>query len=147
MRHLQPKSWLSVTLIKYRVSYTAFPDVAKALGVKTDSSPFMEIRRYGGKRPQSLAFFSAIGASVHSVDEAQRAQVLGATYLTAGHIFTTDCKKGLPPRGLQFLQEVCQSVSIPVYAIGGITLDPQKIETVLSCGASRVCIMSGMMQL
>ena len=98
-------------------------------------------------RPQSVAFFAAIGASVHSVDEAQRAQALGATYLTAGHIFTTECKKGLPPRGLQFLQEVCQSVSIPVYAIGGITLDPQKIETVLSCGASRVCIMSGMMQL
>lgn len=125
----------------------SFPDVAKALGVKQIHLPLWRLEDMAASRPQSLAFFSAIGASVHSVDEAQRAQALGATYLTAGHIFTTDCKKGLPPRGLQFLQEVCQSVSIPVYAIGGITLDPQKIETVLSCGASRVCIMSGMMQL
>ena len=40
------------------------------------------------------------------------AERLGATYVTAGHIFTTDCKKGLPPRGLDFLKNVCDAVTI-----------------------------------
>ena len=46
--------------------------------------------------------FHKIGTSVHSVEDAMEAERLGATYVTAGHIFTTDCKKGLPPRGLDF---------------------------------------------
>ena len=56
------------------------------------------------------------------------AERLGATYVTAGHIFTTDCKKGLPPRGLDFLKNVCDAVTIPVYGIGGIKFDPQPME-------------------
>ena len=36
--------------------------------------------------------FRVIGTSIHAVEEAVEAQSLGATYLTAGHIYTTDCK-------------------------------------------------------
>ena len=43
-----------------------------------------------------------IGTSVHSTEQAQEAQELGASYVTAGHIYATDCKKGLQPRGLDF---------------------------------------------
>ena len=60
-------------------------------------------------------FFKVIGTSVHSVEDAIKAEQLGATYMTAGHIFATDCKKGLPPRGLDFLKNVCDAVEIPVY--------------------------------
>ena len=63
-----------------------------------------------------------IGTSVHSVEEAIEAQNLGATYISAGHIFATDCKKGVPPRGLDFLKKVCQTATIPVYSIVGIKL-------------------------
>lgn len=70
--------------------------------------------------------FHKIGTSVHSVEDAMEAEQLGATYVTAGHIFTTDCKKGLPPRGLDFLKNVCDAVTIPVYGIGGIKFDPQQ---------------------
>lgn len=84
--------------------------------------------------------FSHIGASVHSVDEAVEAQRLGATYLIAGHIFSTDCKKGVPPRGLSFLNEVCSKVSLPVFAIGGITAD--NVNRVRNAGAKGICVMS-----
>ena len=67
--------------------------------------------------------FEILGSSCHSVEEAVEAEKLGCTYIFAGHIFATDCKKGLEPRGLQFLQKVCQSVKIPVYGIGGISPD------------------------
>ena len=87
----------------------------------------------------------AAGCSVHSVEEAEEAEALGADYLIAGHIYATDCKKGLPPRGLDFLEEICRSVSLPVYAIGGIRPDQEQIEKTLAAGARGVCVMSGAM--
>lgn len=92
---------------------------------------------------EEKAHFSVLGASCHSVEEAMEAERLGCTYLTAGHIFATDCKKGLPPRGLDFLEKVCKNVSIPVYAIGGI--DSHNIRQVHKCGAAGACVMSGLM--
>jgi thiamine-phosphate pyrophosphorylase len=92
------------------------------------------------KHQNDLFPFTNIGASVHSVSEAVEAEKLGATYVVAGHIFSTDCKKGVPPRGLPFLKEVCDSVEIPVFAIGGITKD--RVRNVLGTGAKGMCIMS-----
>lgn len=94
-----------------------------------------------------LTSFSQIGTSIHSVEDACKAQRLGATYITAGHIYATDCKKGLPPRGTDFLQDVCRAVNIPVYAIGGIRPDETQLAEILGCGASGGCIMSGMMKI
>ncbi|MGN0142853.1 MAG: thiamine phosphate synthase [Roseburia sp.] len=93
------------------------------------------------------ACFRRLGCSVHSVEEALEARNLGAAYLTAGHIYATDCKKGVPPRGTSFLREVCDAVDIPVYAIGGIRQDGTQWKEILSCGAAGGCIMSGMMKL
>jgi thiamine-phosphate diphosphorylase len=86
------------------------------------------------------SFFKMIGVSTHSVDEAKEAERLRASYITASHIFPTDCKAGLAPRGLEFLKEVCASVSIPVYALGGVK--PSNAEQCIECGASGVCMMS-----
>ena len=87
--------------------------------------------------------FKVLGASCHSIDDAVRAENLGCTYIIAGHIFDTDCKKGLPGRGLDFLKNVCQRVKIPVYAIGGIR--SENIKAVKNAGAKGVCVMSGVM--
>ncbi|MDD2552949.1 MAG: thiamine phosphate synthase [Desulfotomaculaceae bacterium] len=93
---------------------------------------------------ENLSDFTIIGSSVHSVDEARRAQSLGADYLMAGHVFATDCKKGLPPRGLAFLKEVCEAVSVPVYALGGITEETEPL--IRACGAKGACRMSDYMK-
>ena len=96
-------------------------------------------------RRQELDQKIILGCSVHSVQEAREAETLGADYLIAGHIYATDCKKGLPPRGLDFLEEICRSVSLPVYAIGGIRPDQEQIEKTLAAGARGLCVMSGAM--
>ena len=57
------------------------------------------------------------------------------------------CKKGLAPRGLGFLKDVCSTVNVPVYAIGGIKFDEKQWEELKQNGASGGCIMSGMMEL
>lgn len=92
---------------------------------------------------EQKAHFDVLGASCHSVDDALEAQAFGCTYITAGHVFETDCKKGLPGRGLEFLRNVCAAVDIPVYGIGGIY--PHNIALVRSTGASGACLMSSLM--
>ena len=83
------------------------------------------------------------GVSVHSVDEAVKAEKMGVDYVIAGHIFETDCKKGLAPHGLDFLKQVCNAVKIPVYAIGGI--NPENIRYIAESGADGACLMSSFM--
>lgn len=87
--------------------------------------------------------YRRIGVSCHSPEEASEAESLGAAYIIAGHIFATDCKRGLEPRGLDYLREVCSAVSIPVYAIGGV--NPENIHSVREQGAAGACVMSGLM--
>ena len=88
--------------------------------------------------------FSVLGTSVHSIVEAKQAQELGATYLAAGHIYETECKKGMPARGLEFLKQVCDAVDIPVYAIGGVT--KERVRECKDVGAKGAMMMSGCMR-
>ncbi len=118
----------------------SFTEAASKLGCRSVHLPMPILRRmtYAEKRA-----FAIIGASCHSVGEAREAEVLGCTYITAGHIFDTACKQGLPGRGLDFLSSVCEAVSIPVYAIGGIT--KENYASIKASGAAGACLMSGFM--
>lgn len=119
----------------------SFSNVAIALGAVAVHMPLPLLQKM---TPQEKSHFQIIGASCHSLEDAKEAQDLGCTYITAGHIFLTDCKKGLPGRGLSFLEEICKAVRIPVYAIGGIS--SQNMESVRKTGAAGACIMSGFMR-
>ncbi len=81
-----------------------------------------------------------IGVSVHSVIEAKTAEKLGANYLIAGHIYDTNSHKGVPGKGLEYLKEICDSVNIPVYAIGGIK--PENYQDIINAGANDACMLS-----
>ena len=118
----------------------SFPEIALELGVKRLHLPLPILRNLS---PDERAYFTVLGASCHSAEDAREAEALGCTYITAGHVFDTDCKKGLPGRGLEFLKQVCESVKIPVYAIGGIA--PENYKAVMAAGATGVCVMSGAM--
>jgi thiamine-phosphate diphosphorylase len=119
-----------------RLIVNVYIGAASKLGIPCIHLSMTDLRLHAA----GLADFTSVGASVHNASEAQEAQELGADYLIAGHIFPTDCKKGVPPRGLTFLKEVCDSVTVPVFAIGGITKD--RIEDVMSMGAKGICLMS-----
>jgi len=113
--------------------------VASELNCKKIHLPLYVLK----SKPDVCKEFNEVGVSIHSVYEAIEAINLGATYITAGHIFATDCKKDIPPRGLSFLSSVCSSVNIPVYAIGGIL--PANAQKAINAGADGICIMSGLM--
>src|SRR5574344_1169039 len=119
----------------------SFKDVAKKLN---NHSIHLSINDIKELSQEEKKYFNQIGVSVHSTEDARLAESLGATYIIAGHIFQTDCKKNLSPRGLEFLKEVSQSVHIPVYAIGGIS--ENNYLDCMKSGASGVCMMSTLMQ-
>lgn len=118
----------------------SFVSVATELGCRAIHLPLPILRTL---TKEDKASFTVIGASCHSVEDAVEAEKLGCTYITAGHVFATDCKKGLPGRGLAFLKSVCASVSIPVYAIGGI--HAERIQGIRAVGAKGACVMQGLM--
>lgn len=117
-----------------------FAETAAELGAEYFHAPFPILREMSDDMKKN---FTELGTSCHSVDDAENAAKSGCTYITAGHIFQTDCKKNLAPRGLEFLENVCSAVNIPVYAIGGISAD--NIASVCNHGAAGICIMSGLM--
>lgn len=127
----------------YKVKCTlhTFTEVAVNLGADSIHLPLHILREISESDKRN---FTEIGASCHSAEEAVEAVNLGASYITAGHVFATDCKKGLAPRGLDFLRVVAESVSVPVFAIGGISAD--NFADVIAAGADGACIMSGFMR-
>ena len=118
----------------------SFVNVAKELKWYAIHLPFASLQSLNETDKKQ---FTILGASCHSVEEAVMAEQMGCTYIIVGHIFSTDCKKGLEPRGLSFLEEICKRVSISVYAIGGI--NAQNVQEVRKAGALGVCMMSGLM--
>jgi thiamine-phosphate pyrophosphorylase len=113
--------------------------VARELNCKKIHLPLHVLKA----NPYVCKEFNEVGVSIHSVSEAIEAVNLGATYIIAGHIFATDCKKDIPPRGLSFLSSVCSCVNIPVFAIGGISIS--NAQEAINAGAEGICIMSGLM--
>lgn len=115
----------------------SFYSVARKLGCRYVHTPF------GGLREECRSNFQ-FGVSIHSAAEAKEAVTAGASYLIAGHIYATDCKKNLVPRGIDFLREICECVDVPVFGIGG--MDLSKMEEIKSTGAAGICIMSAFMK-
>lgn len=114
------------------------PEIAKKLGIRQLQLSFPE-----AMRAPIPSGFDEIGVSVHHLDEAIAAEAHGASRVTYGHIFTSPCKPGLPPRGVAALDEIAQACRIPVFAIGGITLDT--LPFLLPTKIAGACLMSASM--
>ena len=84
-----------------------------------------------------------VGRSVHSVEEAVRAEQEGADYVIAGPIYETPSHRGVAPAGVRLISAVVAVVSVPVVAIGGITA--ARVPDVLSAGAGGVAVISAVL--
>ena len=61
-----------------------------------------------------------LGVTAKTVEQAQKAQQAGANYLGSGAVFGSTTKLNARPMTKELLQSICESVQIPVVAIGGI---------------------------
>ncbi|MBA2874766.1 thiazole tautomerase TenI [Thermaerobacillus caldiproteolyticus] len=113
-------------------------DVAAVFGVKGVQLAYHSL---SAKTVKAHFPSLVVGCSVHSLEEAMEAEKSGADYCLYGHVFPTECKRGVPPRGLETLKTIASSIYIPVIAIGGI--QPDNVKQVLQSGASGIAVMSG----
>jgi thiamine-phosphate pyrophosphorylase len=113
----------------------ALSEGAGGVHLGENSLPLPEAKRL--VKAQALSQHFLIGVSCHSVETARSAASGGADYLFFGPIFATPSKVAFgAPQGLERLAEVCHAVSIPVLAIGGITL--ANASACLAAGASGI---------
>jgi thiazole tautomerase (transcriptional regulator TenI) len=112
-------------------------DIAAMTGIEK-----VQLPGHGAPLPLAKKQFPALsfGRSVHSFEEAEAAYTAGAEWLLYGHVFATDSKEGLPPRGTEELFQIVESLPIPVYAIGGI--QPDHLLALKQNGVAGFAIMS-----
>ncbi len=82
-----------------------------------------------------------IGATARTLEQALSAETAGADYLGSGAVFGTTTKKDARPMELSLFKKICESVSIPVVAIGGI--DEGNVMQLSHTGLSGVAVVSG----
>jgi thiamine-phosphate pyrophosphorylase len=98
-------------------------DVAKWLN-RSDSGVVVSDHGAGSQFPATASGDFLIGASCHSLETVKAAVRDGADYIFFGPVFVTPSKaKFGAPQGVKKLAEVCGTVSVPMIAIGGITLE------------------------
>ncbi len=106
---------------------------ADGLHVGQDDLPAKRARKLIG--PNKI-----LGVSAGSLKEAVQAEADGADYLGVGAVFPTGTKKDATSISMEAFREICQSVAIPVVAIGGIT--QENVPLLKEKGAEGVAVIS-----
>jgi len=114
-------------------------DVAWAAGadgvhLRVNSLPTALVREQVARQGR-LDFL--IGVSTHSLTEARMAAQSGANFIVCGPVYDTPSKREFgAPLGLVRFAEICRAASIPVFALGGISL--ANFREPLACGAAGI---------
>ncbi len=117
-------------------------DVAMAVGADgvhlgASGIPPQAARRVAG--PDMM-----IGVSTHSADEAERAQQEGADFVLLGPVYDTPSKRPFgPPLGTEALCAARERISIPLFAVGGMSRE--RIREVRIAGADGVAVISAIL--
>ena len=84
-----------------------------------------------------------IGATARNIEEAKRAELLGADYIGSGAIFGTSTKDNAKKLEMEELKKIVASVKIPVFAIGGININ--NVSSLKNIGLQGICAVSGIL--
>ena len=84
-----------------------------------------------------------IGATARKIEEAKKAELLGADYIGSGAIFGTSTKDNAKKLEMEVLKKIVSSVKIPVFAIGGININ--NVGILKNIGLQGICSVSGIL--
>ena len=112
-------------------------DVRAAIALDADG---VHLGRDDPGSEEALAARLMLGRSASSVREAKAAEAEGASYIGAGPVWATPSKPDADPAiGLERLRAICEAVSIPVVAIGGI--DVSNARACIEAGAAGIAVV------
>ena len=107
----------------YHVPFVINDDVEIALLMGADGVHVGQSDMEAGNVREKLGPDKIIGVSAHTVEQAVLAEKRGADYLGVGAVFPTGSKDDADEVSHETLKAICEAVSIPVIAIGGINKD------------------------
>lgn len=107
---------------KYNVPFVINDDVEVAKIVGADGVHVGQKDLACSTAREILGEDAIIGVTARTVEQAKTAEKNGADYLGVGAVFGSSTKTDAVPLGINSLNEICRSVSIPVVAIGGINI-------------------------
>jgi thiamine-phosphate pyrophosphorylase len=81
-----------------------------------------------------------VGCSTNNPDEARQAQDAGASYVAVGRVFPSGSKANTREASPETVRQVKQAVTVPVIAIGGITLE--NVDEVIAAGADAAAVIA-----
>ncbi|HEU6820805.1 thiamine phosphate synthase [Streptococcus pneumoniae] len=110
---------------------------AAGLHIGDDELPVSVARKVLG--PEKI-----LGVTAKTVKRALEAEKSGADYLGTGSIFPTTTKENAPITLISTLKTICQTVAIPVVAIGGLT--SENIDQLIGTGIAGVAVVRDLMQ-
>lgn len=108
---------------RYHVPYVINDEVGIAKLIDADGVHLGQNDEELAKAREILGPDKIIGVSAHNVEEAVAAEKNGADYLGVGAVFNTTTKTDVTDMSRETLRAICDAVSIPVVAIGGIKAD------------------------
>lgn len=106
---------------EYHVPFVLDDDVALAKEVNADGVHVGQSDMEAGHVRELIGPDKILGVSAETVEEAKLAEERGADYLGVGAVFPTGSKADAEDVSIDTLKAICDAVSIPVIAIGGIT--------------------------
>lgn len=124
----------------YRVPFIVNDNVDIALAVDADGVHVGQHDMAAGDVRAKLGSDKILGVSAQTVEQAKRAEAQGADYLGVGAVFPTGTKDDAAPLSHDTLRAICEAVSIPVVAIGGITLE--NLPQLAGSGISGIAVVS-----
>ena len=107
----------------YHVPYVVNDEVEIARAIDADGVHIGQSDKALTEARRILGPDKIIGVSTQTVEQAVEAEKNGADYLGVGSVFTTSTKLDADAVSKDTLREICEAVSIPVVAIGGIGRD------------------------
>lgn len=122
------------------VPFVLDDDVALAMEVDADGIHVGQSDMEAGDVRALIGPDRILGVSACTVEEAVRAEQRGADYLGVGAVFPTGSKDDARPVTHETLRKICEAVSIPVIAIGGIT--EQNVMELSGSGICGVAVIS-----
>ena len=125
----------------YHVPFVINDNVDIAAALDADGVHVGQEDMEAGQVRKKLGPSKIIGVSAHTVEEALRAEKMGADYLGVGAVFSTSTKGDAKVLRREELKAICQAVSIPVVAIGGIK--EENLGELKGSGVSGVAVVSG----